>query len=131
MDAALKSLGGTRLCDLGACDVDGASFTSDFEDWPLSWSLSGSCPAGLISAITWFIYVYIVQYAYLFGNAGEVSGDGHWQATILFLQDVRTCVLIWRAERWKVLRPLVFIRRKISLSNAFARWSLHLLALRH
>ncbi|CAK9092542.1 Bifunctional cytochrome P450/NADPH--P450 reductase 2 (CYP102A3) (Fatty acid hydroxylase CypB) (Flavocytochrome P450 102A3) [Includes: Cytochrome P450 102A3 [Durusdinium trenchii] len=33
VDAALNSLGGTRLCDLGACDVDGASFTSDFEDW--------------------------------------------------------------------------------------------------
>ena len=33
VDAALSSAGGQRLCDLGACDVDGASFVSDFEDW--------------------------------------------------------------------------------------------------
>ena len=33
VDAGLNSSGGKRLCDLGSCDVDGASFTSDFEDW--------------------------------------------------------------------------------------------------
>jgi len=33
IDAGLDSFGGKRLCDLGGCDVDGASFTSDFEDW--------------------------------------------------------------------------------------------------
>ena len=33
VDAALSSAGGQRLSDLGACDVDGASFVSDFEDW--------------------------------------------------------------------------------------------------
>eukprot|EP00435_Cladocopium_sp_Y103_P021944 s943_g5.t1 len=33
VDAGLNCSGAKRLCDLGSCDVDGASFTSDFEDW--------------------------------------------------------------------------------------------------
>eukprot|EP00437_Effrenium_voratum_P004240 CAMPEP_0181426372 /NCGR_PEP_ID=MMETSP1110-20121109/15629_1 /TAXON_ID=174948 /ORGANISM="Symbiodinium sp., Strain CCMP421" /LENGTH=1318 /DNA_ID=CAMNT_0023549565 /DNA_START=78 /DNA_END=4034 /DNA_ORIENTATION=+ len=33
VDAGLHSCGGTRICGLGACDVDSSSFDSDFEDW--------------------------------------------------------------------------------------------------
>lgn len=33
VDAGLARCGATRLFDLGACDVDGASFDSDFEEW--------------------------------------------------------------------------------------------------
>lgn len=33
VDAALERCGAQRLARLGACDVDGATFESDFEDW--------------------------------------------------------------------------------------------------
>lgn len=33
VDAWLHKAGAERVCDLGACDVDGASFESDFDDW--------------------------------------------------------------------------------------------------
>ena len=33
VDASLHSCGAKRVCSLGACDVDSASFDSDFEDW--------------------------------------------------------------------------------------------------